>query len=103
MSHQIDSMKNTLRNKSVAVWCAGMLALLGGFVLTGCQTADTARVRFSSGPISPTPGQAELTGAPIAVEVAKLALGDPIHIMFSGLTDPPPPHDEQIKEDGTIN
>lgn len=96
-------MKNTLRNKSVAVWCAGMLALLGSLVLTGCQTSDTARVRFSSGPISSPPGQEGMTGAPIAVEMAKLALGDPIRVVFSGLTEPPPTHEEQIKEDGTIN
>jgi protein involved in polysaccharide export with SLBB domain len=91
-------MKNTLRNKSVAVWGAGMLALLGSLGLTGCQTSDTAQVRFSS-----FAGQEELTGTPIAVEAAKLALGDPIRVVFSGITEPPPPHEEQIKEDGTID
>jgi len=91
-------MKNILRNKSVAVWCVGMLALLGSLVLTGCQTSDTSQVRFSS-----FAGQEALTGAPIAVEVAKLALGDPIRVVFSGLTEPPQPHEEQIKEDGTID
>jgi protein involved in polysaccharide export with SLBB domain len=91
-------MKNTLRNKSVVVGCAGMLALLGSLGLTGCQTSDTAQVRFSS-----FAGQEDLTGAPIAVEVAKLALGDPIRVVFSGISDPPQPHEEQIKEDGTID
>ncbi len=90
-------MKNILRNKSVAVWCVGMLALLGCLGLTGCQTSDTDQVRFRA-----FAGQEDLTGAPIAVEVAKLALGDPIRVVFSGITEPPPPHDEQIKEDGTI-
>lgn len=90
-------MKKSLRNNLVTVLLAGILVVLGGFVLTGCQTSSTESIRFSS-----VAGEEDMTGAPMAAEGARLALGDPIHVAFSGIAEPPQAHDEQIKEDGTI-
>lgn len=90
-------MKNLLRNNSVVVRWGAVLALVGTLLLAGCQTSDTVGVRFSS-----VPGEEGLTGAPISVEGAKLAPGDYIKVVLSGLAEPPQPHEEQIKEDGTL-
>lgn len=71
--------------------------VVGGFALTGCQTSSPENIRFST-----VPGEEAMTGGPMAAEGARLAPGDPIRVVFSGITDPPPPHEEQIKEDGTV-
>ncbi|MGC3958009.1 MAG: polysaccharide biosynthesis/export family protein [Verrucomicrobiota bacterium] len=42
------------------------------------------------------------TNAPSLVGGARLAPGDQIRVVFSGIAEPPQPHDEAIKEDGTI-
>lgn len=89
-------MKKSLRKNPVVILLAGILMVVGSFALTGCQTSSTENIRFSS-----VPGEEDLTGAPMA-EGARLAPGDPIHVQFSGITEPPLPHDEQIKDDGTI-
>ena len=90
-------MKNSMRNNPVAAWVAGILMVVGGFALTGCQTSSTENIHFST-----VPGEEAMTGGPMAAEGARLAPGDPIRVVFSGITDPPPAHEEQIKEDGTI-
>ncbi len=89
-------MKNALRKNPVAVLVAGMMMVVGSLGLTGCQTYSTDNIRFSS-----VAGEEEMTGAPTN-EGARLATGDPIRVTFSGLQDQIPPHEEQIKEDGTI-
>jgi protein involved in polysaccharide export with SLBB domain len=62
--------------------------LLAGFFLTGCGSA-------------PRPA---LTGgsAPPEAEAARFHVGETVSIIFSGIPDMLPPHEEQIKEDGTI-
>lgn len=84
-------MKNSLRK-----YLGALLVLAGSLSLTGCQTSFTENIRFSS-----VPGEEAMTGTPV-VEGALLAPGDPIKVVLSGISDPPQPHDEQIKEDGTI-
>jgi protein involved in polysaccharide export with SLBB domain len=64
--------------------------LLAGVFLTGC---------------SPAP-RTELTGGgstPPNSEVARFHVGETVSVMFSGIPDEIPQHDEQIKEDGNIN
>ena len=74
-----------------------MLLVLASLALTGCQTSDTAGIRFSAYPVD-----GQMTGAPVPVEGAKLAPGDFIRVVFSGISEPPTPHEEAIKEDGSI-
>lgn len=103
-------MKNSLRKNPVAVLLAGLLMVLGGIVLSGCQTSSTENIRFSLDPnedtrFSPVPGTETApapAAAPVMIEGARLAPGDPIRVVFSGIAEPPQPHDEAIKEDGTI-
>jgi protein involved in polysaccharide export with SLBB domain len=97
MSVRKECMKKLLQSNAGAVLAAGFLMVLGGFGLTGCQTSYRDQVRFS-----PVEGEEDLTGTPVVGEAARLALGDPVRIIFSGLTDPPPVHEEQIKDDGNL-
>jgi protein involved in polysaccharide export with SLBB domain len=68
--------------------------------LTGCQTSSSDAIRFS-----PVEGEEEFTGSPVGTgsgEAALLAKGDPVKVVFSGISNPPQPHEEEIKEDGFI-
>ena len=101
-------MKNSLRKSPRLVLLAGMVVVLGGMVLSGCQTSSTENIRFSLDPTEDTrfsavPGTVGMpTNAPIPVEGARLAPGDQIRVVLSVIAKPPQPHDEAIKEDGTI-
>lgn len=78
-------------------WVAcSVLALLAA-TLTGCQTTNE-RIVFSS-----VEGAEDLTGTP-NMENPPLSKGDPVRVTFSGLPTGKeiPPHEEQIKEDGTL-
>ena len=71
--------------------------LFTGAIFTGCQSS-------SSHPVSSaTPG---MTGSPVtgytAAEVARFHVGDTVIVTLSGLPTPIEPHQEPIKEDGTI-
>ncbi len=85
-----------------------MVVVLGGMVLSGCQTSSTENIRFSLDPTEDTrfsavPGTVGMpTNAPSPAEGARLAPGDQIRVVLSGIAEPPQPHDEAIKEDGTI-
>jgi len=50
----------------------------------------------------PSDGAGGATGTPINAEVARLTVGDYVKVTLSGIQEPPLPHEEQIKEDGTI-
>jgi len=65
------------------------LLLLGGVLFTGCDSVPTH---------PPVTG-----GAPPPAEVARFHVGETVNVIFSGIPDVIPEHDEQIKEDGTIN
>ena len=68
--------------------CGFFCLLLVGAFLTGCASA-------------PRPA---LTGgsAPPEAEAVRFHVGETVSIIFSGIPDILPPHEEQIKEDGTI-
>jgi len=62
--------------------------LLANFFLTGClSTPRTVPVTGGTQPVS---------------DVARFHVGETVGIIFSGIPDVIPPHDEQIKEDGNI-
>jgi polysaccharide export outer membrane protein len=61
--------------------------LLASFVFTGCET-------LSSGPVNDSPTT--------ATQVALFQIGDTVVVNLSGPPDAIPPHEEPIKEDGTI-
>jgi protein involved in polysaccharide export with SLBB domain len=63
--------------------------LLASGFLTGCSTP-------------PPPGLVGGTPQP-ETEVARFHVGETVSIIFSGIPDIVPQHDEQIKEDGNIN
>lgn len=101
-------MKNSLRKKPVLFLLAGTVVVLGGMVLSGCQTSSKENIRFSLDPTEDTrfsavPGAEGMpTNVPGPVEGARLAPGDQIRVVLSGIAEPPQPHEEAIKEDGTI-
>ena len=65
--------------------------LLAGLFLAGCSS-------------SPKPfDQASAGGKQPIAEVARFHVGETVSIIFSGTPDPIQPHEEQIKEDGTIS
>src|SRR5688572_7487666 len=74
-------------------WWGAVRVLLAGLLLAGCQTPE---------PIySAVPGEVGATGAPRAHSEV-LRVGELVVVKFSGISDPPPTHEERIKEDGTI-
>jgi len=78
------------------------LALLlgAGFLLTGCQMGS--KPVFASLPDT-SPDAAAPAAAPAAVQPGnKFQVGDLVTVNFSGLENTIPPHEERIKEDGTI-
>jgi polysaccharide export outer membrane protein len=74
------------RRLGLFCWLLPVLAL----GLAGCATTDNTGVMDP--PKSDDPGSA----------VAKLHVGDTITVQLEGLIDTIPPHEESIKEDGTI-
>lgn len=76
----------------------GLLVVIGA-VLAGCQTSNP-NIQFT-----PVEGEEAMTGTPATPASAadpQLAKGDMVKITFSGIDPIPLPHEEQIKEDGTI-
>jgi polysaccharide export outer membrane protein len=62
------------------------------FVFAGCSTTNNADVMKAPGSDYSGPDS-----------VARLHIGDTVTISFDGLPDPITPHEEIIREDGTIN
>lgn len=89
-------MKKLLRNMSGAGLLGMVVIMLVSMMLSGCQTAGDQTIHFT-----PVEGEEELTGTAVG-EDARLAKGDMVKVAFSGLSDTIPPHEERIKEDGTI-
>jgi protein involved in polysaccharide export with SLBB domain len=93
-------MKKLLWHNRVVVLVAGLMLMVLSAVLTGCQTASSDSIRFTA-----VEGEETFGGLPMgsgAGESAVLAKGDRVKVVFSGLQEPPLPHEEQIKEDGNI-
>lgn len=88
-------MKKLFR-KMTGAGLAGWLGLvLVSLVLAGCQTSSE-RIPFTS-----VEGEEELTGTPTSSDPV-LVKGDNVKVTFSGVTETIQPHEEQIKDDGTI-
>jgi len=76
-------------------------------MLAGCGTADNGWATFpepaATGPVvAPGPDTSSTNGASAVVAVERFRIGDTVTVTFSGVEPPPPPHEERIKEDGTI-
>ena len=65
--------------------------LLAGLFLAGCSSGPKPFDQGSAGGTQPNP------------EVARFHVGETVSIIFSGTPDQIQPHEEQIKEDGTIS
>lgn len=89
-------MKKLFWNKSVSGWGGLLMVILAAAFLSGCQTAGDQNIRFSS-----VEGEEQLTGVGMG-EDARLAKGDMVKVTFSGTDQTIQPHEERIKEDGTI-
>ncbi|MEJ0091120.1 MAG: polysaccharide biosynthesis/export family protein [Limisphaerales bacterium] len=85
--------------------------LLAGLFLAGCASTPSVDELMASGgrKASPTsPANSANSGATNATSivtnnnVARFHVGETVNITFSEIPDPIPPHEEQIKEDGTI-
>ena len=107
-------MKTQFWRRAVRLSQWSGLLLLIGLLVAGCQTADE-NARFSPVPADVFPSTANLGTtslgttnqvrgglAAIAVEADRFQIGDLITVKFSGTVDPIPPHEERIKDDGTI-
>ena len=74
---------------------SGLLVVYLGFaaslVITGCRSADVP-VFSSDAP----------SGSPAPRVGGVFEIGDLVTVMFSGVTEPPLPHEERITENGTI-
>ena len=71
--------------------CSVICLLLAGLYLAGCSSGPKPFDKASAGGTQPY------------AEVARFHVGETVSIIFSGTPDPIQPHEEQIKEDGTIS
>lgn len=62
--------------------------------VVGCSSTPPAPPSDAAPPVD--------TSAPPEMGVDKLRVNDVVTIMFSGISSPPPTHEERIREDGTI-
>jgi hypothetical protein len=87
-------MMLVLRMKKLAtalkggVWMLGVVGLLS--CMTGCETGGPYVGPNAGNGDGPAPG-------------LELSVGEKVSIRFAGLPTPPPPHEERIREDGTIH
>jgi protein involved in polysaccharide export with SLBB domain len=82
------------------------LALLAGGLVVGCQTPDeSAQFHAIPGIVetgSTTNAATNAATGPFGVVKETFAINDLVRVTFSGIPDPILPHEERIKEDGTI-
>lgn len=85
--------------------------IAAGLVIAGCSSTPNTLAGIPAAGAVPTNSPASLeTNAPAAEdlppssEVARFNVGETVNIIFSGTPDPTefPPHEEAIKEDGSI-
>ena len=86
------ALMKTIRQIAAAVIVLALAALM-----TGCETTANTALQSST-------NQSALSGSGAASMGSsdRFNVGDLVVVSFSGLTDPPAPHEERIKEDGTI-
>ncbi len=91
-------MKLFWKASSLGSFACGLL--FTGVIFTGCHSSSSVPI-FSDTPTPPV-----MTGSPstgdTAAEVARFHVGDPVIVTLSGLPTDILPHQEPIKEDGTI-
>lgn len=105
-------MKKT--NLKLAAWSSLWpgLVLVAGLFAAGCQTAGD-HITFSPLPgeelstgtnagSGVTPGDVRSNGGPFDLNSDRFAVGDLVRVIFSGVIDTIQPHEERIKDDGTI-
>lgn len=93
-------MKRTFE-KVLSAFCS--LITAGLFLLSGCATSSDAL--FSTDPVVAAPvASAQVTQSTNLFSPGGVIfqVGDQITVTFSDTMEPPPPHEERIKEDGTI-
>jgi len=74
--------------------------LFVGAIFTGCRSSSVEPI-FSDNPAPPITTGSPVTGY-TAAEVARFHIGDTVIVTLSGLPTAIEPHQEPIKEDGTI-
>lgn len=84
----------------------GGCGLMAGLLL-GCRTADPSWAAFPEAttvgtPPAPAVGIHATNRSDLVAAVERFRVGDTVTVTFSGVEAPPPPHEERIKEDGTI-
>jgi polysaccharide export outer membrane protein len=91
-------MKLFWKASSFGLFVCGLL--FTGAIFTGCHSSASRPV-FSATPTPPVMTGSPLTGYTIA-EVPRFHVGDNVIVTLSGLPTSIEPHQEPIKEDGTI-
>jgi protein involved in polysaccharide export with SLBB domain len=84
---------NMVRMNLIKSWAGGLLAALMFCLFTGCGTTNSSTVEGAFNQASPPPQ---------ALSVGTFHVGDLVIVTFSGLSEGIPPHEERVKEDGTI-
>ncbi len=80
-------------------WLAALQILLTGLLFTGCQTADP--VMFSPVPGEPATSSTGSSGSP-QTYTGVIRVGELVTVKFSGISTQLTPHEERVKEDGTL-
>jgi polysaccharide export outer membrane protein len=89
-------MKKLIRKLWAAPRASLVLLSLLGLLVAGCQTT------YDNIGFTPVPENGEFSDNGTSEDVGRFAVGDLIRITFSGASFEIPPHEERIKEDGTI-
>ena len=95
----------------LAKLCLGFALAVGATVLTGCQTPQHTFPRATSAGTNGTPGETPVSipsslvpaSPPQRDSIDFLRPGYKVTITFSGVPNPPPKHEEKIREDGYIS
>jgi len=84
----VSKMKKLAAALKNGMWMLGVVVLLS--CMTGCETGRPYVSSNGQNGGDPAPG-------------LELSVGEKVSIRFAGLPTPPPPHEERIREDGTIH
>jgi polysaccharide export outer membrane protein len=90
-------MKKLFSKLPVPTFATLGLVLGLGLLGAGCETTSSDHIRFSA-----VEGEEEYPGVATGEDAARFAKDDLVRITFSDTPVPPEPHEESIKEDGTI-
>jgi polysaccharide export outer membrane protein len=90
-------MKKLLQKLSAQTVAGLGLMLAAGFFITGCATGPE-EIPFSPVDIEGN----DQAGGILADDMVRFAKDDVVQVTFSGIPNPPEPHAENIKDDGTV-